>query len=115
MLSESEKAQVLAECLDKDKVTVVCGKHKFAYGSKRAPKFNCPQCQFVCFLGLIVNTPPSKRQETMDALESIIHHLIESEERGEIDRTKLYAHPKLTIEREDGRVFNYNFNAKDRT
>ena len=108
MLSKKEQAEVIAECFDKDKVVLTCGIHKWSYGSKRPPTFNCPQCQMASFLGLMANTPPEKRMETMEMLEETVRHLVEADNRGEIDRIKLYKHPLITITREDGSVHEYN-------
>lgn len=97
MLSAKEKAEVLAEALDKDKVNLVCGIHNYTYGQKRPPVFKCPRCMMVTFMGLIVNTPPSKRQETLEMLEYSTHKLIEAEKRGELDAMKLLKHPKVYV------------------
>lgn len=97
MLSAKERAEVLAEALDKDKVNLVCGLHGYVYGSKNPPVFKCARCMMVTFMGLIVNTPPSKRQETLEMLEYSTHKLVEAEKRGELDEMKLRKHPKVFV------------------
>lgn len=111
MLSSAEREKLLSEVLDKDKVTLVCGIHKRGYGDKRPPVFRCKQCMMVEFLGLLVNTPEEKRLELVDAIEHMVGELVQADKEGRIDRHKLFSHPKITIQREDGRVFNYNENS----
>ena len=93
-------AEVLTEVFDKDKFNLVCNIHHFAYGSKTLPNFKCKKCTMVSFVGLMCNTPPSKRAELMDALEASIHKMIESEQRGELKLSDFYGHPQVTIEKE---------------
>ena len=97
MLSQKEKAEVLAEALDKDKVTLVCGIHNYVYGSKKPPVFKCARCMMVTFMGLLANTPASKRQETLEMLEYSTHKLVEADKRGELDAVKLRKHPKVYV------------------
>jgi len=51
-------------------------------------------------MGLLANTPPEKRQETVEMLEYSVHKLIEAEKRGEIDRKTLFERPEVSIERD---------------
>lgn len=103
MLTQKQKENVISGALDKDKVTLVCEQHQHVYGSKNAdgspkkPVFGCKQCMFVEYLGLIVNTPEDKRQETLEMLEYSAHKMIEAEKRGEIDKMKLFKHPKVYV------------------
>ena len=109
MLSNLQKEQILSEVTKMDsKFVLACSIHKRGYGSKKPPVFNCKECQMVQLVGLICNTPPDKRMETLEMLEYSTHKLIEADNRGEIDRAKLYKHPKITIEQEDGTVREYN-------
>jgi hypothetical protein len=111
MLSQLEREKLLSDVLDKDKVVLTCGIHKRSYGDKRPPVFKCKQCQMVQLLGLFVNTPKEKHLELLEALEHMTAEIIQADKEGRIDRLKLYNHPKITIQREDGRVYEYN---KDR-
>src|SRR5256885_311908 len=97
MLSDKERKEVLAELFDKDKVTLVCGIHNYVYGTKKPPVFKCPRCMMVTFLGLLANTPPSKRLETLEMLEYSTHKLVEANKRGELDAMKLLKHPKVFV------------------
>lgn len=109
MLSQLQKEAIIGEIAKKDgKFVLACSIHKRGYGSKKAPVFNCKECQMVQLVGLICNTPPEKRMETLEMLEYSTNKLIEADKRGEIDRAKLYRHPKITIEQEDGTVKTYN-------
>lgn len=103
--------KLLQEALDPQKVTLTCGIHGYAYGSKRShPNFKCKQCNMVSFMGLLANTPPEKRQETVEMLEYTIHKLVEADKRGELDRATILKHPIVTITSEDGteRVYDPN-------
>jgi len=54
----------------------------------------------VSFMGLLANTPPDRRQETVEMLEYSIHKLIEAEKRGELDKTTLFKRPEVSIQRD---------------
>jgi hypothetical protein len=109
MLTQQQKEAIIGEIAKKDgKFVLACSVHKRGYGSKKPPKFDCKECQMVQLVGLICNTPPEKRMETLEMLEYSTNKLIEADKRGEIDRAKLYRHPKITIEGEDGNVTKYN-------
>ncbi len=114
MLSNRQREQLIAEITKKDgKFVLACSIHKRGYGSKRPPVFDCKECQMVQLVGLICNTPPDKRVETLEMLEYSTHKLIEAERNGQLDRKKLYEHPKVTVTSEDGAVASYDFNNKN--
>jgi len=98
--------KLLDEALDPQKVILTCGIHNWSYGLKNKfgkpvpPNFKCKQCTMVSFMGLLANTPPEKRQETVEMLEYSVHKLIEAEKRGEIDRKTLFERPEVSIERD---------------
>jgi hypothetical protein len=92
--------KILGGVLDKDKFMLVCDRHKRAYGSKKPPNFKCKMCAMVEFVGLICNTPPEKREETVAALEHFTQELLRSEAKGEIDLRELLKHPKVSIEKD---------------
>lgn len=87
--------KLLDEAMDPEKVVLSCGIHNYVYGIHTVPNFKCKQCMMVQFMGLMANTAPEKRQETLEMLEESIHHLYEAAERGEIDELKLRKHPKI--------------------
>jgi hypothetical protein len=94
----------MLEDVNSGKVLLTCGIHQWSYGQKRngkpvPPNFSCARCQMVSFMGLLCNTPPEKREETVEMLEYTIHHLIEADKRGEIDVNKLLKRPEVSIER----------------
>lgn len=106
MLSKQSAEKLMDELLSgkgKETVTLVCGVHNHVYGAKKAdgapkpPNFKCKQCMFVEYLGLLINTPPDKREETVAMLEESTHHLIEAEKAGQIDKLKLLRHPKVFV------------------
>lgn len=109
MLTAKDKDAVLAEVTKKDgKFVLACSIHKRGYGSKKPPVFNCKECQMVQLVGLICNTPPEKRQQTLEMLEYSTRKLIEADNNGQLDRMQLYRHPKITVESEDGSVRTFN-------
>lgn len=105
MLDKSQAQKVMDEVLagDGERVHLVCGIHKHVYGSKKpdgtpkAPHFGCKQCMFVEYMGLLVNTPADKRQETVEMLEYSAHKMIEAAKDGRIDKLKLFKHPKVYV------------------
>lgn len=107
MLSKQEQEKVLDELLSGKKgetVQLVCGIHNHVYGSKdpitggaKAPNFKCSRCMFVEYMGLIINTPPDKREATIAALEESARQVAQADKEGRIDRYKLYKHPKIFV------------------
>lgn len=107
MLSTTETKGVLDELLSGKKgetVQLVCGIHNHVYGAKdpltggpKLPNFKCSRCMFVEYMGLIVNTPPEKREETVEMLTRSAHQLAQADKEGRIDRMKLYKHPKIFV------------------
>jgi hypothetical protein len=100
-LDATDREKLLSECFDKNKVVLTCAKHKYSYGQKRPPVYNCKDCNMVSFVGLMCNIPPNRREEVMEMLEYSVHKLIEADKRGQIDRIKLFKHPQVTITRGD--------------
>jgi hypothetical protein len=97
--SAEDRAKLVAEVFDKDKVVLICSKHKWAYGTKRPPVFGCKKCQMASFMGLMCNIPPARRLEVLEMLEYSVHHLVEAEENGTINDIILNKHPKVTVEK----------------
>ena len=98
-ISEKDKAQFLEEALDPRKVTLVCGIHKYAYGSKRKPNFRCKQCAFVNSMGLIANTPPERRMEMLEMFEFTVNKLVEAAKNGTLTKDTFLKRPEVSIER----------------
>lgn len=99
ILSEKDKADYLAEALDPKKTTLTCRIHHYHYGSKKPPNFRCKQCAMVNSMGLIMNTPPERRQEMLEMFEYTVHKLVEAAKDGTLTRDTLYRHPQVTIEK----------------
>lgn len=91
--------EVLTEALNSEKFKLVCSVHRWAYGSKQPPCFSCKQCMMVNFVGLLCNTPPSQREERVDQLEAMVHHMVEAAKRGDLSWQK-YFHPQVEIEKD---------------
>jgi hypothetical protein len=93
--------QFIDGILAKDsKVILTCKKHAYSYGTKKPPVFNCRDCTMVSFVGLMCNTPPEKRQETLEMLEYSVNKLIEADRKGELRKQKFLARPEVTISKE---------------
>jgi len=95
IISEKDRADILALAMDPKKVTLTCGIHHYAYGGKMKPNFKCKRCMFTTFMGLIVNTPPDKQQEQLEMLEYSVHELIEAEKKGLLK--DLLKHPEVYV------------------
>jgi hypothetical protein len=96
-ISEKDKAALLAEVLDPNKVTLTCGTHHYAYstGGKLKPNFKCKKCLFVMYMGLLANTPPDKRQDQMEMLEETVHGLVEAKQSGKL--AEFFKHPEVYV------------------
>ena len=95
ILSDKDKAQLIAECTDPKKVTLTCGLHSYAYGGKLKPNFKCKRCMFTMFLGLVANTPPGERQDRVEFLEGLIHRMIESKDDPQL--REFFEHPEVYV------------------
>lgn len=80
--------------LASDKITLICSKHNYVPTKKRAvgsvaipPNTRgCKDCWFAYYVADMALTPPSKRQERLDELESVIKHAIEYEQKGQFGK-----------------------------
>lgn len=82
------------------KIYLTCDEHKWTYGSKKPWNFKCPQCTKAAFLGLYMALPPSHRDEFLEAFEENIHHMIESANRGELQKQVFLNRPEVIVEKE---------------
>lgn len=98
LVSDKDKAALIAEAMDPKKVTLTCGTHSYAYGGKLPPNFKCKKCIFTMFLGLIANTPPDKRQDQVEMLEEVVHKMVEAKDQGQyadfFKRPEVYVNDK---------------------
>ena len=86
---EQNLGKILDE-INSDKVLLTCGRHNYVAAKRRGnatvaipPVPNgCAQCWKVFYITDLALTPPGKRQERVDELESVIHHAIEFEQKG---------------------------------
>lgn len=94
----------MEEVLDPRKVSVVCGQHNYAPGGTKPPTSGCKGCWFAYFIHEMAICPPDKREEKMESLEILVHHMSEAAEQGVTD-FGLYPRPQIKItpegERED--------------
>jgi len=91
--------ELVKSVLDSDgqKVVLTCGKHFHTYRDKKPPVMNCKDCWMVEFVGLLCSTPQSRWDEVIEMLEFSIHHMVEQEERGELQKQTFLKHPEVTI------------------
>lgn len=76
----------ISEVLNSEKTQLVCSKHNYL-GGKLPPKTRgCNQCWMAYYVWDLATTPPSKRQERLDELESIINHAIEYDKKGQFGK-----------------------------
>ena len=100
LLTKESIDKFAASVLDpKEKVVLVCGKHKHAYRDGKPPVFKCKDCWMVEYVGLLCNTPKERWDETIEMLEYSIHHMVEAEKRGELNTQQLYKHPLVSVEK----------------
>lgn len=107
MYSETEKQKFLEDLLDPDKVQVYCKDHMYfgpikigGIGSHSArPGKGCAKCWFVYYLVDLARTPANQRQERLDELEEVIHHVVEAVENGTWDFEPL-EHAEIQIEKD---------------
>ncbi|SRR5260221_14669317 len=85
----------------KEKVVLVCGKHKHAYRDKKPPNFRCKDCWMVEFVGLLCNTPQDRWDETIEMLEYSINHMVEAAKNGTLQQQEFLRHPEVTISQEN--------------
>jgi hypothetical protein len=97
VLTEKDKAQLIAEAMDPHKVTLTCGQHSYAYGGKTRPNFKCKRCMFTMFMGLVANTPPDNRKEVMDMLEAEVHSMIEMSKSNDAKLQDFFKHPEVYV------------------
>lgn len=101
MLFTQEALQKFAgSVLDpKEKVVLVCGKHKHAYRDRKPPVFKCKDCWMVEFVGLLCNTPQDRWDETIEMLEYSINHMVEAEKNGTLQQQEFLKRPIVEIEK----------------
>lgn len=99
-MTPKEQADYLEQALDPRKLSMYCGLHKY-YGPSKTnkeikPHKNCARCWFVFYVHDMVSTPPHHRAERLEALEEVLHHAAELDDKGQFD-FKPYLHPKVEI------------------
>lgn len=101
--TDKDKAQLVEELFDPNKVSVYCGLHNYFGPGKEgkfAPHMDCPKCWLVYYIYDIANTPASQRRERMEELEQVVHHMVETAQKGQLDFNPL-EHPQVVISSED--------------
>ena len=84
-ISQTDLEAVLKEN-DSERATLVCSKHNYT-GNRIPPQTQgCKDCWFTYYVWDIATTPPSKRQERLEELESVVRHAIEFEQKGQFGK-----------------------------
>ncbi len=86
-----------------EKVTLICGKHNYVAARRKAhgivaipPTPNgCKLCWENYYITDLALTPPNKRQERLDELESVIRHAVEFEKTGKFGKDFELYEPKV--------------------
>lgn len=97
-LTEQQEERILNEVLDPNKIMLVCSTHMYTPGGKSSPAPGCPNCVKAMFIYQLAHTSPEMRQLKLDALESIVNHMVEDEAKG-VKLPKFYAHPQVHVEK----------------
>lgn len=80
-ISEHDVKAVLAEN-ESERTNIICSKHNYA-GNKIPPNTRgCKHCWLAYYIWDLATTPPSKRQERLEELETVVHHAVEYEKKG---------------------------------
>lgn len=94
-LSDEHVAQVL----DPNKITLICGKHKYTAGDTAHRGVMCADCNRVDFITMFARMDPKIRAEKLDEFEGIVHAMCELEDEGKLD-INIYQRPIITFEKE---------------
>lgn len=97
-MSPSQLEHFCSEVLDGQSVTLTCGEHGYVGGKQYPPTARCKRCWLVYFVTLYARTPPHKRQEALEHLEQVTHHLAEDLEHND-KAFQLVGTPEFSIEK----------------
>jgi hypothetical protein len=75
----------LAELNDTRTTVLVCKRHNYVAGGPKFPVEGCSDCWYAFFFHHLAKMPPDMRREKLEELKAVIHHTVESVERGEFD------------------------------
>ena len=98
-MNDKQRQALINEALDTRKMLLFCEVHGYIGGPSRSPYPGCKSCWMAYFVGIMAKTPPHKREQKLQELETIVHKLAEDVERGKADFT-LFEHPHINIERD---------------
>lgn len=85
--------------MDPNKITLICGKHKYTAGDTGHRGVACADCNRVDFITMFARMDPAIRAEKLDEFEGLVHAMCEMEGAGELD-INVYQHPIITFEKE---------------
>lgn len=89
----------IAQSLDPNKTTLICGIHKYTAGDTLHRGVGCKDCNMVDFMTMFAKMDPARRAEKLDEFEGLIHALCELEDKGELD-INVFQRPIITFEKE---------------
>jgi hypothetical protein len=93
------REQLIREVCDPNKVILICGKHGYAAGGSKPPTYGCKQCWQAYLVHQYAKCPPAQREQKLEELETIIRHLAEDCQRGEMN-FQLHDSPELKYEKD---------------
>lgn len=89
---------LLSEVMDKEKLTLFCGKHTYIASSIPPTAQGCKSCWECYYWYMIASTPPHLRAERLNQIEEMVAHAVEVVEKHEFD-VKLYDRPVIHTEK----------------
>lgn len=98
MHSEKDTAELVAE-QNSGQVLVFCKDHSYYPGKVTSlPQgLGCKHCIMAKLWYEFASVPPSKREERMEQLVQMTHHMVEDFERGAFD-VNVFSRPQVSIE-----------------
>lgn len=81
-MSPEQCKALLNEVFDADRVMLLCGTHQYLPGGKKRPTMGCKDCMQVFYINLLAKVPPHLRQERIEQLEAMVHHIVEELKMG---------------------------------
>lgn len=96
--TQFEKEALLSEVTDPNKVVLICERHHYIADGPPVVT-NCKDCWMVYYTKLYAQTPPSKREESLDLWEKTVRDACQMEDAGTFD-FKVFDRPIIKTERE---------------
>ena len=95
--SEAERAKLLEDYFDPEKLVLICSQHGYVGGSNKMPKAGCVECSTVFWRHWAAKQPPHKRTEALEQMQELVRKLVEN--KHELKDITLDPHPTISIEK----------------